>query len=541
MRIKARSLLGFSTDELWDILTGEFTLLMDDGVELVTNYKETLYSSYAWDFHREFPNTPLLAAHHVSTILGGKRLCSDTHLELLGTVMWAVYDAYLGLETDEAVFRDKLAEKVYRLTNVMYNDLTYRLEEYVGSLDITDFIAVLNQPDVKKANETVVATQQSIDSTYGAIKNALYNSPDIRQNPLSQAVRSKLVNLNQLLQCVGPRGYLTDTDSNIFPKPVLRGYAQGMRSFHDSFIESRSAAKSLIFSKSPLQQAEYFSRRLQLMSQIVQNLRPGDCGSTQYLLWQVRGPKVINGALKHDGDLKQLAGKYYLSDDGTLKVISASNTELIGQTLKLRVAIHCSHTDPYGICSTCFGDLALSVPENTNIGQMCCSSLAQKSSQNVLSVKHLDGSSVVDGIVLTEHERKFLKIAEDDNSYMLADCLKDTSVMLVIRSEQAANITDIMEVTDVGDLNITRVSELAEIGLRFIVDERDFTETIEVNLNQRLASMTTALLAHIQKYGWGIDIAGNYTIDMKEWDWSKPILTLPLKHFNMSDHSRIGN
>lgn len=40
MRIQAQRLLQFSTEQLWDILTGEFELEFPDGV-IQTNYKET--------------------------------------------------------------------------------------------------------------------------------------------------------------------------------------------------------------------------------------------------------------------------------------------------------------------------------------------------------------------------------------------------------------------------------------------------------------------------------------------------------------------
>jgi len=563
-RFEARLLLNYTTEQLHDILSDVFILVFEDG-ELVTNAQATLYSSYAWNFHRMYPLTPLLVSHHINTIVKENRLGSETHLTLLGNVMWSVYDHYTSLnqpliaqvfkyvrnqdgkkvlitepqEVSEPQFREHLSEMVYKTTNVIYNDLSYRCEADIVSLDITDFLEVSMHPAVQEANDTVEPTQSSIDKTYGVIRTVLLSGKHLPDNALSKASRSKLVSMPQVEQCIGPRGFLTDTDSNIFPKPILRGFFRGLREFHDILIESRSAAKSLIFSKTPLQQAEYFSRRLQLMSQIVRNLHPGDCGSTRYLLWNVRSPQAENSQMNRNGDLKQLVGKVYMDDDGKLKVIKAHHTHLIGRTLKLRMAVHCAHPDPYGICSTCFGELSLSVPERTNIGQMCCTSLAQKSSQNVLSVKHLDGSSVVDGIILEQNERAYVKVAPDDSSYLLADELKDKTVRLVIRQDQAPNITDINIAANVEDLDITRVSELAEIGIHALQPDGTWYPTrIQVNLGRRLSSMTYALLGHIKKVGLGVDINQNYTVDMTGYDWDKPILTLPLKHFNMSDHSR---
>ena len=94
IRINARSLLAFDSIALWDILTGKFTLVFDDG-ELEVTARETLYSFYAWNLHREYPNTPLLKKHHVKTVIGDKRLGSNTHLELLGNCAWSVYDTYI--------------------------------------------------------------------------------------------------------------------------------------------------------------------------------------------------------------------------------------------------------------------------------------------------------------------------------------------------------------------------------------------------------------------------------------------------------------
>ena len=537
MNIFARKLLEYSTDQLISILSGDITLIFDNNEEVVTNDKECIYSSYFWDLHREYPATPLLPMHHVRSIIGDGRLGSSAHLELVGKCMWSVYEEYVHIHQSNGisaiVFRDILSKRVYQIVNTVYNELSIMSEGFVQSLDILDFIEVTNNPVVKTANNTILPTQKSIDDTYKVIKDSLYNDPSLKNNTLALAVRGRLVSIDQVLQCVSARGFITDTDSVIFPKPIIVGYVRGLRSFHDSFIESRSAAKSLIFSKSPLQQAEYFSRRLQLMTEVVQNLHPGDCGSTEYVLWHVRGAEYNGTTLMRKSDLDQIAGKIYMDTDGILKVVNGKDKSLLGRTLKLRTTIHCSHPDPYGVCSTCFGVLADSVPANTNLGQICCTALAQKSSQSVLSVKHLDGSSVIAGIILNDFQKKYLKVSSDNNSYLLSPNILNKQVKLIIPAAEAANISDIMEVRDILDLNITRVSVLTEIGI--IVD--NVPETFKVNINQRLASMTYSLLAYMRTSGWEIDVRGNYVVDMSNWDWNLPMMTLPLRHYNLSDHS----
>jgi hypothetical protein len=546
LKIRARKLLALSTDDLWDTLTGRFVLIFDDDQELETNWRETVYSSYAWNFHREYTKTPLLKHHHIRGILGKKRLSAGTPLDLLGNCMWSVYETYKG-----AVSRDTLAEKIYQMENTIYNEMSCRCEEYVASLDILDWLEVLDHPKII-AMKTAVASAvnkapdeggRMIKDAYAVIDDVLGNGIDLPNNSVSLAFRSKLVNANQVQQSVGPRGYLTDIDSDQFRFPIIPGYVEGIRSLYDSVIESRSAAKALQFSKSPLQEAEYFSRRLQLMCQTVQRLHQDcDCGTHEYLHWQVRGVEFNEeGDMSFAGDLPLLLGKYYLDEvSGKLLAITGHETHLIGKYIKMRSVIHCAHPDPYGVCSTCFGELSLSVlDDRTNLGHMCCTSMTQKSSQSVLSVKHLDSSAAVEPMALRPDEKKVFKISADGMSFLLADRLKGKTVKIVIPQMFAPNITDVMANHNIADLNIRQVSEIKEMSV--IVHEGNVEhppELVRTFKDRRMASMTYPMLQHIRKVGWDFDAKGDYVIDMAGWDLNEPVMTLPLIHFNMSDHSK---
>lgn len=538
IKLHARKLLEYTTEQLWSILDGEFILQFDNG-ELVTNSRETLYSSYVWDAHRRFPGVPILKEHHVRTLLNNNRLNSGTHLGLIGKVVWYIYDEVkVNLTEQERLkLRYEFARLAYVITNTMYNDLSYRLESHVMSLDILDFYKVHKHPKMVQMRVDLEPTYVSIANSYKTITNTLRNESDLFSNSLSKLSRSSLASDNQIHQCLGPRGFITDTDSLQFDTPVLRGYAEGIRSFYDSAIESRSAAKSLLFSKAPLQDTEYFSRRLQLVAMGLENLHHTDCGTGKYMRWTVRGKEIVDGKVTYDGDLKLLVGKNYIDDDGKLKQITTSSDELIGKTIKMRTVLHCMHPDPMGVCSVCFGGLSDSIPPNSNLGHMCSTFLTEKSSQSVLSVKHLDSSATVESIVLNDNDKTYLKASSDGNSYQLADRLKGSKVSLVIPADEASNITDVRDVENISQLVITRVSELETVGI-IVNNGKVISEgAVNVTVERRKASMTYELLTHIRNNGWSVDKRGNYVIVMDGWDWSKPILTLPLKHFNMSDHA----
>lgn len=540
MRIQASSLLNYSTDELWEMLTGEFTLVFSDG-EIQTNYKETIYSSYGWDIIRQYNNVPLKSKYHLKYHIGENALRADTHLKVLKEIKWDVYDALIAgkvlTDDEDHEIRKQLRRLIAETSNHIYNDLTYRCEEYVTSLDVLDFIEVHDHPIVKKANDSVLPLQSSIDETYAALQSVLTDNNELRHNAVSKIMRSGVANVGQINQCLGPRGFLTDIDSNLFNTPITVSYLRGIHSLHDSLIESRLAAKSLIFSKEPLQQAEYFSRRLQLMNQVVQNLHRGDCGSQQYLAWHVRGDHYDNGGNKISGDLKNIRGKYYVKEDGTLDWIRGDETHLIGKSIKLRSVLYCQHSDRYGVCDHCFGKLSFSVFKGANLGQYCWTYVAEKSTQSVLSVKHFDGSSVVDSVYLTDDLAKYLKVGTGGSSYQMSNALKGKDVKLVLGVSDAEGLGDIHQVDDVKKLNLTRVTELDEIGIQVQDGIDNFVVSIPVGMKGRKASLTYGLLKHIKENGYVVNDKNCFVIDLKDWDWSQPIMVLPLKHYNLSNHS----
>lgn len=543
LRIPARSIVNVSLTDIWETLTGEFVILFDDG-EFQTDDRGTIYSRYVWEIHRQYPNAPIKTSHHVRKMLKGRRVSPSTHLNLIKEVLWDVYDHYcltLHDEDERRKMRFDLARLAYEITNSIYNDMSEMLEEYVLSLDMEDFIDIMARPEMIAMQENLRPTEDSITNAYTVISDLVHHEPEVYRNSISKMTRSGLISEKQLHQCLGPRGYLTDTNSNRFKHPILSGYFQGIRTIHDNMIESRSAAKSMEFAKAPLQQAEYFSRRLQFVSQAVENLHMGDCGSDKYLAWYVRGRQEVEGVTVYDGDLKHIAGKFYMDDDGKLKVVKASDTHLIGRTIKMRSVSKCMHPDPSGVCAVCYGQMYELIPEHTNLGQHNATHMTQQASQAVLSVKHLDGTATIEPVVLSPEDRLYLEVMSEGNSYKLADRLKGSGykVKLKFFPDQVKNLTDINEIDDVRKLPIARISEVKSVSV--IVTEpnnQTMDHEIEVFEKRRLSSLTHAMLEHIKRVGWTYDVDGFVTIDMAGWDNEKPILSLPLRTFNMSDHSQ---
>lgn len=537
--ISARKLAACPIEILWDNLNGDFLVQFDDGV-IQGNEKDVLYSHYVWDFHRKYPHTPLLKSHFLKDLIKDGLAGGDTHLELIGRVLYTTYDVYKTIVPDPQILLSELAKVGYEVSNRMYNDLSQRLEEYVASFDILDFMQITDHPEIVKVIDHMEPTQQGVDEVYKVARHLIKNDPVFKNNPLVQAANAGVVKMPQVLQCCVLRGFLTDIDSGIYRKPIMRSFVRGIRLLPDLCMESRSAAKSLAFSETPLKKSEYFSRRQQHICMNVRHLHQGDCGSDKYISFFVRDAAYVDGQLVAKGDLKTIAGKYYLDEvNGGLLVVKETDKHLIGKNIKMRSVIAgCAHPDPYGVCQTCYGELSLSVPPNTNIGHHACAYEMQSVSQNVLSTKHYDGSSVVEGIYLESKEAKYLWSPRSGHEYFLNYSLrKHRSVILVLKPDQVPSLTDVEIVDDVRKLDIARISVLDTMDL-MCVDDKGRSEVVRLHLtlNKRRANMTHEMLDYIKNKGWYVSEDGNFCIDMLDWDYQKPVTSLPMRHFNMSDH-----
>lgn len=544
-RIRARDLLGYSTADLWSSICQPFIIVFDDGAEIETSDREVLYSSYFWDFHRKYPNTPLLQRHHVSSVLKGKALTSKTHIDLMGVVYWDVVEAY---QLNTAKERDSLTRMVYEVTNALYVDLSYRAEAYVVSIDIMDFINVTRHPDIQPVMDNLSYGspgmssdygRSTIDAAYKKILDTLNNAPDLEGNALARSIRAKMVNANQVLQCVGPRGFLTHVDGMVMPVPVLSSYTTGMRTMYDATAESCSAQKALYFSESPLQDSEYFARRLQLTCMYVERLHPGDCGSKDYMPWFVKPPLESGGRQVYAGDLKFMVGKYYL-DEATqqLRVISASDTHLYKRTILLRNVFGCRHHDAHGVCSVCFGKLSENVTPEANLGHACAATMTRQTSQSVLSTKHLDASSKSEPIVLSDIGKAFFTVGETGNTFLLRKDTVTDKVRMVVSQEEAPGLTDIHVVLNVDDINPARITEIEYVTFNVTnADGETHPMQVCVSQNGRYAMFTAEFLKYLKIHRWQQDARGNFIFDFSHWDFTKPIMTLPEMEYSFALHS----
>lgn len=514
MRLSAREILHWPLEQITSLPPGEITLTFEDG-SVSTNYGEILVDWLLWEVLRKYPLTPILKSMHIHDRLAS----SSLHLDILSTVYWKTFEAY---KRDHGML-ESIARLSFMAFNNLFNVISGDMGAYVTSKDMFDFVDLAAYPPLKALNDAAIPTEASISATHEAMADIIKNDPGLDNNGIVMLARSGLVKMQQTLQCVGPIGFRTDIDSNIFPVPVMTNFTSGNVFLHDHMIESRSAAKALSLTQDPLRTAEYFNRKLQLVCAYVKRLHLDDCGTTRHI------EKII-----HKKDLSNMDGSYYLTDSG-YKAIHDTDTHLIGKRLKLRNSLLCEHTDRYGVCIRCFGELGYNVPSTAVLGQVSSTALCSRTTQHIMSTKHLDGSSSVDSIDFTPEELEYVRSVKNDISIHLAKRIAGKRVTLTLHANEASRLNDITIISNRNNLNIHNVTALSEVKISVIGKNITEEEIVTVSAGSRLAALSRELLEYLTTHPWSLTQLGEIELDLSDWDNDLPVFTLPRKHTSMAE------
>lgn len=517
-RYPAREIYQQSEEEVWTFPDDKFIIEFDDG-ELAVEREATIYVWYCALFNRMFPAIPHLKKSHMGT----DRLTKDTFNDLMATGRSLAVDY---CNANRINYDNEMwSRAIYDTQQTIYNNTVTMQERHVASICITDFIDVIRHPKIAAANANAKPTQQSIDETYRAVTAVLKDPNELAYNPIAKAVKSKLVSIGQTLQVCSLRGFLTDVDSRIFHDPVMRNYTQGLISLYDALIESRSASKALEAAKDPVADSEYFNRQLQLGCATLQRVHYGDCGATGTMRWKVTA-----------GNFQALEGKYRVTPEGLFPILKHQRF-LIGTEIEVRTVLKCKHPDRYGVCSTCMGELAFSIPPGTVLGHVSATTLCELVSQSVLSTKHLDGSSVVDDFYINDHDQAYLRLGTMGNEVKLNAEFAGQAIKMVISADYAPRLPDLNRVRTVRALPLERLSEIVDITLEIPGPEDSADQVnLSVSMGSRLSYLTEEALIYIKRHGWDLTPRGDYVIDLTHWDYNDVMFKLPMKHTNMVEY-----
>lgn len=545
-RYIARKMLARSTQELQKMVNGSFTVVFDDGKELVMKAAEVVFSSYFWDIHRQLSWLPLNVEHTVTSVTKGGLLNSATHIRFAERMFWFVMDTArekgITFTTDNV---DALNELIYRKSNDLYNFACTELESDVISTDLEDYYDLLDYEPIRVAVEVMEPTEEGIATAYSTITQVIMHDPKVSEYALVVAARSGMVKMSQLLQCIICRGFVTDINSLIFPKPSTGSFVSGYNDYYSLFIDTRTAAKSLFFSAKLLRMTEYNSRKLQILCQSVQTVHPGDCGSKEYLHFRIKGNEYKpDGTLARKGDLERFAGKFFMDEETSqLRELKPNDEQYLGKMLRFRSPLAgCAHPDPHGVCSVCFGAMSVVIPDFTNIGYMLAAALMQILAQSILSVKHIDSSSSSAPVVLSVHQRKYLEVDPTGKAYHFNRDLIGRSIVLKLSEDQMPTIASLQNVDNFDTVVPAHFSEinmtLLTVGGDKTFENMEAEISLDLSSEKRNAFFTPKALAYIKQKGWSKNDKGHVVLDFSDWDNRSPFAALPQRHFNNADHAK---
>lgn len=524
MKLNAREMLDWTEDELWQLKPdAKCDLTFDDGTLHDVAGADIHISWYFWQVSKFYSEVPL-----------NKNMCTHGKIFKDSLARDMMNNAIQATRKFPHIEREDVWRIVYsNVYNRGFCAATTRLLAHISGTDGDDIIELLDDPEIRAANDAVTDATASVDNVYDVIER-VFHSEKYPKNPIIRSTKFGGVKMKQMFPSLGPRGLITDIDSEIYRRHVKRGFSMGFTSIADFAKESRSAAKALLFNKDPVANAEYFNRKLQFVAAYIRELAAGDCGTTDYHTLDVpegeAGMELLYG----------LDGLTKVCEDGTQHPIDAKDKSQLGTKIHFRTAITCKRLAFQKVCMKCYGELSYSVADGDNPGHVSCTSVNEKITQLIISTKHLD--FIIHNLLvrLNREESAWLatKETQTDMIYMNASRKGEPMTMRVAKVE-APRLTSVRYVDDTSMMNPSRTSQLTYMNFSMRDENGLMDGGIDFDMVKRStkASMSREFLSHIKKVGWTEDDL-YYNIDMSKWDPRKPLFIYPHKHENMSEFGK---
>ncbi len=526
-----QNLFKFHPNELLHGLKTNLNVTFDDGQEIYLTSKEIIITRYLTDITTLVPGMKIKSNYAIINYYNNGLYVAKSMNKCFEAILEDIINTEIR-PTNNTALLPVVYAKMYEIFNTIYNDVIYTNMKYATSLNILDFLEIQMDPKLINSLQTAYKTKarEDIDNTYNVLHEVITTNPKYSNNVIGMGYISGTINSGQVKQMLASRGFVTEIDSTIFKYPIASSFTLGLTDIYDLAIESRSGAKALFLSNKAIQESEYFARELQMIVMYITDLIHTDCGSTDYVEWNVR-----DASFTGKSDIENLVGKRYLNSNGVEEIITKQHKHLEGTTIKLRTAMKCKLLNKHHICSACFGELSYACHKHTCIGHIAPTSVTQKLSQSILSTKHLTSSSTSNDIVLDETSKRFFSVKNKDGYGFRASVLNKarSKLVMIVSQTSAFGLKDLSSSSNVYKLNPTRVSRIESFILNIEhTDGRIESFPIIIKNGNRYGSFQYEFLEYIIKEGYRLDDNDRYIIDLKNWTKTEAILRLPQVEFN---------
>lgn len=510
----------YSIEEIWNIPIGKHQIVFDDGAVIDTTRRKIIISHYYWNLYRVVGfRTKVLSTHIV--IKYSKR----THRELGGSILHHIHDSNPSKQTMELLTIEfpLICNKIYNMTRVA-------LASFTPTVSMIDVMEVVTNEKIVSAKKTYYKTVndpksteeaivKAIDNTKIKVGNTLYGSFEgMSHNGIYQMCRANILNKDQLLQFVGPRGYPSDLGTGgIFKRPINNGYSEGMTNLYSLTTESRSAGRALMANTIPLQDSEQFKREMQLIASVIHSIEHDNCV----------GYSTINYTV-HKGDLPLLKGKNHMVKDKPTMIMTQNDIEaLIGSTIKIRSITGCGNDDTQTVCKVCAGYISNTLGDIKNLGHEASTFLNCSISLKILGTKHLENSAKVKYLKLDRVSSKWLALNVKDNAKVMLSNEVNDEVVIRVPIEFVQSLSVILN-TSIDSIIPSKVTRCKHISIAIRKDNGKLStfDNVLLGVSGVGSSMSSDLLTHLVDNGWrGTNKYIEFTL--KDWDKTKPLFITP--------------
>lgn len=432
---------------------------------------------------------------------------------------------------DIHINKKKLWRSCFEAYNSLYNFGVTDLLPYIDSIDVFAIMELLNDKELSEVNKKIQAGEVDVEVGWNLFRQL--SKTKHLDNPIIRALQYGTVPIEQLQQSIIAIGQVTDIDSVVFINELTRGFAMGYGDINSLVKSSRSAAKALLFNKDPVAASEYLNRKLQLVGNHIRRiLLNHDCGTHDY--HTVVLPEDKNTFEKFEGIAQVLP-------DGKIHYIEKTDTHLMGKRVHIRTTMCCRELEHQAVCSTCYGRMSYALLDDeetgdtSSPGQTSTIAICGPATQKVISTKHLDFIRCVINLILNPEDAKYLELHKSMDSLKLKEKHKDKRLMLHIDAEEARGLINLVYLNTLDGINLTTVTSLTSCEFVTLDDESYIKDISNATLQRQAtnASLSLSMLKYIKQHGWTSE-GKRYIIDLKDWNFEKPMFTYQLKHENMS-------
>ena len=533
--IPVRNLYKLNFKDLTRIKT-DLPIQFENGDVIKVYHKELIVSILLTKFLPRW-NIKILPDILVSNYYTNGYFSSSTYLKLYSKLYYRIVKEYL---EPNRLFNEYefILKDMYKTINEFQNEFVSRIQDFDIGIEISDILPIALDEEMLKSLKRIndEPTQANIEKSYNTL-DTLIRSGKYKDNIMSLVYQSGMVNINQLRQLFGGRGFLTEINSRIFKQPMVNSFTLGFKNMYEAIIESRAGAKALYMSTTAIRKSEEYARVFQLATMPVEEIVFTDCGNRDYIEFYVR-PKEVDdkGKVIWNGDLPNLIGSKYLNEKNEWETITPNHTFLIGKTIKLRSILHCKLRNKKQICAACYGDLVYGLFKHSNLGHINVTNITRDISQSLLSTKHLLKSANASEIVLNPITSKYFYIKDNDKLFVRPELYRSKKVKIFLHIPQNQIIgLRALETLNLLNVNLDKISRVYEFKLEIRKGDNDYEiYPIKIKSNNRIGHFSLPLLYHIKKTGYNIDEEDNYVIDITDFNIKEPILRYEKAEFDFN-------